>query len=277
MGPAPIPRRAETDRRTTRAGLAEGCARVFAVTVALLALGGCVHVARPPAAAKTAQPGEVTRIAFAASARVETPDMHRRLKLRIFAEAPDRIRIEGSGVVGGLAVVATGRGGRMRIGVPSRRRYSDLAISDDLGTGLLGVPVSGCDLAALVRAWAGMAAFRPCGDAVKEDSVPLDPNLDSNRGSNPGEGEKAAIQMLHLSVEMLWAKPRGRLPVTAEMSTAGHNPELTGPPPPLRSVEFTGFREIQFPETVPEGFFWEPLPERATQVPAANLGVEPDA
>jgi hypothetical protein len=272
----PTPRRADPDRRALSAGSAEDRGRLIALAVTLFALGGCVHVARPPAAAKTTPPGEATRIAFAVSARVETGEMHRRLKLRVFAEAPDRIRVEGSGVVGGLAVIATGRGGRMRIVVPSRRRYSDLAVSDDLGTGLLGVPVTGCDLAALVRAWAGMAAFKACGDAGEEDSVPLDPNLDSNRGSNPGDGEKTAIEMLHLSVEVQWAKPRGRLPVSAVMM-GGVNPELTGPPPPLRSVEFSGFREIQFPETVQEGFFWEPLPERATQVPAASLGAEPDA
>src|SRR6185295_18942989 len=164
--------------------------------VAVLALlAGCAHrgpsrgalpSAQPPAASPTTAtdsavgstglPGYVppTRSSFGFDARILVEDVEsRKMKMRFFGQAPDRFRIEVRGPVGGIALVATGRGGKIRMVVPSRRRYAEGAMDADLAAGLVGVPMSGCDLAMVVRISAGFKKFHPCGVGTPEEDTPV--------------------------------------------------------------------------------------------------------
>src|SRR5438093_12828049 len=67
----------------------------------------------PPDASKLKAP---ERLAFHVDARVSVGEKEsRRMKIRFYGAAPDRFRVEVRGTVGGIALVATGRGGRVRI------------------------------------------------------------------------------------------------------------------------------------------------------------------
>ncbi len=145
-----------------------GILKALPALLVLPALAGCVaRGPRPERASgtETAGAGEPwTRNAgaFAVNARVESGGESKRLKLQAYLEAPDRFRVEVRGAVGGIAIVATGRAGAVRILVPSRRRYAEASLADDIGSGLIGLPLTGCDLAMVLRISSGMSRFQPC-------------------------------------------------------------------------------------------------------------------
>lgn len=241
--------------------LSAGCAARHPATVgsASSATAGASTSAAPGDAAGAAYVAP-THMAFGFDARVLVEDVEsRKMKMRFYGQAPDRFRIEVRGPVGGIALLATGREGRVRLVVPSRRRYAEGAMDADLAAGLLGVPMTGCDLAMVVRISAGFKKFHPCGvDAPGEDS----PLADVDRPGLIVDTNPQGTELVRFAWDWSGGKGEGIFP--KEMRV-----ESLAPPP--TSLALTGFRKIDEPETTGEGFFWEPLPGGATLVSFQDL------
>ena len=201
-------------------------------------------------------------IAFATDARVLVEDApSRKMKLRFYGQAPDRFRIEVRGSVGGIALVATGRAGRIRIVVPSRRRYAEGTMDEDLGVGLVGVPMTGCDLAMVVRISAGFKKFHPCGEADPFEDAPV------TATDRPG-----------LIVD---TSPQGEELVRFGWDWSGDGPfpremRVESLAPPQTSLALTSFKSLDEVPGAGEDFFWEPLPAGAVQVPIGDFAAGAD-
>lgn len=214
-----------------------------------------------PAAAASAPYVAPTHMAFAFDARVLVEDVvSRKMKMRFYGQAPDRFRIEVRGPVGPIALVATGRGGKVRFVVPSRRRYAEATMDTDLAAGLLGVPMTACDLAMIVRISAGFKKFHPCGGETPGEDAPL---TETDRpglivDANPQGGE-----MVRFGWDWSEGRAEGTFPKEMRVESLS---------PPQTSLALTGFKAIDEPSAPGEDFFWEPLPEGATLVSIEELG-----
>lgn len=220
-------------------------------------------VSSPPASSEGSAPAAApyvapTRIAFAAEARILVEDVEsRKMKLRFYGQAPDRFRIEVRGPVGGIVLVATGRGGRIRVVVPSRRRYSEGAMDEELAADLVGVPMTGCDLAMVVRISSGFKKFHPCGGEDPAQDMPL---TDSDRPGLIVDTTPQGAELIRFGWD--WS---GEGPFPKEM-------RVESLAPPQTSLALTGFKRLDAPEATDDDFYWEPLPAGATLVPIGQLG-----
>lgn len=174
-------------------------------------------------------------MAVSANVRVDSAAESRRARMRFYAEVPDSFRIELSGPVGGVAAVVTASGGLGRVVLPSQRLYSEGSVASDLGSAILGIPITGCDLGWLAREIGGPLRFDPCGD-VAEDSGPRSLRIDIDR-PDPGA-----------------------LPTQVRISSAED---------PAARVTLTNLRPLSFPEVRPDGFFREPVPDGAERLVGA--------
>jgi hypothetical protein len=170
--------------------------------------------------------------------------------------------------VGGIALVATGRGGKVRIVVPSRRLYSEGAIEDDLGSGLVGVSLTGCDLAMVMRISSGFKKFQPCGGSDPAADEPPGPN------DRPGlivDASPSGKELIRFGWD--WSG-EGAFPkeMRVESVEASASPESDDGI--VTTLALTDFKALAFPTVVSDDFYWEPPPNGATLVPVEALARE---
>ena len=233
---------------------------------ALLALGACApgHRQGTPEPSGVHLSGDVPSLratALAMDGRVEGGDGSRRLKGVFYAAAPDRFRMEVRGTVGGIALIATGEKGRVRIALPSRRRYAEGALAEDLGSDLIGLPLTGCDLAMVMRISSGMTRFQPCG------GDPDDPALDAppSAADRPGlivDTSASGGELIRFGFD--WTG-EGPFPQEVRVEMSGETSAL---------LALTRFRKIAFPSRPADGFFWEPVPPGWAKVSLGALASE---
>ena len=254
------------DRKAPRCGRRAPGWRAGAAVAAGVLLAGCArrapHGIRGPA--EILGGPAVQQVAFSADARVTAGGETRRLRLKVFAQAPDRMRIEGSGVIGGIAVVATTRDGRMRIVVPSRRAYAEGSARDDLGTRLVGFSFNACDLGRVVSRASGLASFDPCaapaphleerGNAETAETA-LEPD------PPPAREDESAVVLQFVPSE----DPKD--PLAREV-------RLEAVADPASRAVLTHLRRLPFPAAASTdgGFYWEPPPPGALRTEAEHLG-----
>jgi hypothetical protein len=208
--------------------------------------------------------------AFSVDGRVTSDGHERRLKLRFYALAPDRFRMEIRGVVGGIALVATGEQGRVRIVLPSKRRFAEAGMDEDVGSGLIGIPITGCDLAMVMRIASGMKRFQPCATPEEapppQDDAALDaPPTDADRPGYIVDTSPAGMEMVRYGFD--WSGP---LPFPKEVRI-----EIQGAAGSMLAL--TNFKPLVFPKTTDESFFREPAPEGSARVPASDLAADPSS
>ena len=265
------------------AGRARGVAGVGAPIVLACALLGCGPKHGPgaagPAGAASSSPGasdhgasfpSSAQGAFSVDGRVESGGHERRLKLRFYALAPDQFRMEIRGVVGGIALVATGKDGRVRIVLPSKRRFAEAGMDEDIGSGLIGIPLTGCDLAMVMRIASGVKRFQPCASGEDapppQDEAALDaPPTDADRPGYIVDTSPGGVEMVRYGFD--WSGP---LPFPKEVRI-----ELSGEAGSMLAL--TNFKPVAFPKVSDASFFWEPAPEGSARVPAADLAGDPSS
>ena len=260
---------ARDERRSRRLAL-NACTVVArplpVVIVALMALAGCHARLRehsPPPGSSGADPRSI--VGFSADARLEKGQETSRIKLRVYmrAQGPGTeslFRIEGSGPLGGVGVIATGGPSGLRIVVPSKRRYAIVSdLERDAGSGLLGIPISGCDLGLLLGAVTGSETFDLC-DAVGAMAVLFAPP----RPSRPESIERAGGGPGGVRIRLEWAGERG-FPLQARIEALA---------PASGSVVFTRFRALPLPRTEGGDFFEEPIPAGSREVAVEDLARE---
>ena len=236
----------------------------------LIEAAGCTHAARVAPKEPQAGVGLESRsaAAFAVDAHALMAQRPKRLKLRFYAESPDRLRVEGSFVIGGVALIATGRGDRVRIVVPSRRVYAECSMEEDLGSKLIGVPITGCEIAALIRQSTALPAFLPCGSSELMPGQPAPSVLSSPSSDLERDGPFGSYRFRSglAEIKFEWGG-EGLLP---------RRVDILGLSVPRWSVSFTAFHTVPFPQDRPEDFFWEPPPAGARRLDIGALGVEAD-
>jgi len=202
-----------------------------------------------------------TRTSFGFDARILVEDVEsRKMKMRFYGEAPDRFRIEVRGPVGGIAFLATGREGRIRLVVPSRRVYAEGGMEDDLTAGLLGVPISGCNLAMVVRISAGFKKFHPCGEGAANENEPV---VEADRPGLIVDTTAQGEELIRFGWDWADGKEEGVFPREMRVEDLA---------PPQTSLALVNFKKIDPPAKVDEEFYWEPPPAGAVLVPLAELG-----
>lgn len=313
QGRLPLPRSAREARSLVLcwARCALGASAVVvpsALTVAALFVGCASH--RPPGAASTDEarpasqppqspetgergtgrlhPGENAltagiepRAAFAANARVRVEEQIRRFKMRCYASVPDRFRVEVRGPVGGIVLIATALDGRVRIVVPSKKYFAESRLQDDLGSTLLGAPLTGCDLGLIIREWARTPWFDPCpgrdeirpsnpaGTAVDERAISVHEDGDRtslDEDDRPGEpgSPTAAASDGPLIIERTDPLSGNRVQFTFVRSPSAVS--IAWGDAGLARLTLDGFRDLEFPEFPGADFFWEPVPRGFTRV-----------
>src|SRR5262245_26534732 len=215
-----------------------------------------------PPAAGSAAPGlpawQRTTGAFDVDGRILAGAPSRRLRLRFYLAAPDRIRVEARGAVGGIALVATGSQGRVRIVLPGKRLYAEGAFDADLGTDLIGIPLTGCDLAMVMRISSGLARFRPCREAASDpgsgagEAADPEPSGPTDRPGLIVDTSVTGDELVRFAWD--WRDP-GDFPREARIEMVGHAEATT--------FALTRFRPAPFPASPEPDFFWEPIPAGA--------------
>lgn len=219
---------------------------------------GCAHRASTgPAERGSAAPAEGTAsfAAFAANARLMIEEESRRFKLRSYMAPPDRLRVEMRGPIGGLLLIVTALEGRVRLVVPSKRRYSETTLERDVGSALLGVPLSGCDLGKTIRFAANARWYDPCGTT---QSWPADPS---------------ALGLSPLVIQSISSGTNDRV----EFNFGGRREDgypssvVIGWGEGSAQLWVDAFRHLDPPRSIGADFFWEPVPPGFAQVPLEAL------
>jgi len=129
-------------------------------------------------------------------------------------------------------------------------------MTDDLAAGLVGVPMTGCDLAMAVRISSGFKKFHPCGETTPDEDKPV------TATDRPGlivDTNTAGDELVRFGWD--WS---GDGPFPKEMRVESLKP-------PQTSLALTGFKALEPPSETGEDFYWEPLPEGATLVPLGEI------
>jgi hypothetical protein len=192
--------------------------------------------------------------AFEVDGRIIAGSPSRRVRLRFYVAAPDRFRVEARGSVGGIALVATGSGGRVRIVLPGKRLYAEGTLDADLGTDLIGIPLNGCDLAMVMRISSGLARFRPClSESAAEGEANSEPTGPTDRPGLIVDSSVSGEELVRFAWD--WRDP-GDFPREARIEMLGDSGTTT--------FALTRFRALPFPGSSAGDFFWEPIPAGAT-------------
>jgi hypothetical protein len=156
------------------------------------------------------------------------------------------MRIEAYAPVGGLVAVASASEGRLRVVIPPERIFDEAGLDDEIALELIGIPLTGCDLAAIVGQVAPWVSFHPCGGGRVEES-----------GSGAAERRSGSEPPVRPRLSIDVRRPSGaRLPEEVRVLRSG-GAEL--------AIDLDRFGELRFPAPLPEGFFWEPLPQGAVR------------
>jgi len=247
----------------------KGILVLAAALIAVPPLAGCAARARSGGASIAPEPMPPApeppamrdRGAFSVQGRIQGPDGSRRFGMRVWVEAPDRLRAEIRGAVGGVALVATADAGAVRIVVPSRRLYTESRIEEEIGTDILGIPVSGCDLAMVLRIASGLRRFRPCGaDGTDGGAAPAAESVE-----RPGmivDTSLSGEEMIRFGFD--WTGG-GDFPRETRVEILGEE-ETT--------LSLSGFEWIDWPRSQAPDFYREPLPAGARRATRGEIAAE---
>lgn len=221
------------------------------------ACAGCAGRHPPESAAARDAPGAEggRRVAFSGVLRVTERGDSKRFRVRIYAQEPDRFRVEGSGALGGVAVIVTGMEGRACIVVPSRRTYAEGTLTEDLGTPLIGRSLIGCDLLRAIFLAGTLHEPAECSHTDPVESI--------------SEENGDVVRSIRIGALSYVVVTDGRA-----RATTAREVRLEDRAQPGVSMNLVGLRPLAWPVAVPEGLFREPLPAGSKRVGLEVIGAQ---